>query len=111
MIANIAAIRQRENIAVHKLWVKVNSASDELADNWGSHPNQLPRGMIEAPHPPNDPVFHQLGLTQSSYNPGLLHYAYKQQVKCDITHLPYHFDALIKLVDEILPSLKRDENL
>ncbi|KAG8862038.1 ubiquitin-specific protease ubp2, partial [Serendipita sp. 405] len=109
--ANAVATRLKDNIMIHKLWVKVNSASDELADNWGSHPNQIPRGMIEAPHPPNDVIFHQLGMTQSSYSPWLLHFAYKQQIKCDITHLPQHFGALVKLVDEVLPSLKRDENL
>ncbi|KAG9055761.1 ubiquitin-specific protease ubp2 [Serendipita sp. 407] len=109
--ANTVATRLKDNIMIHKLWVKVNSASDELADNWGSHPNQIPRGMIEAPHPPNDVIFHQLGMTQSSYSPWLLHFAYKQQIKCDITHLPQHFGALVKLVDEVLPSLKRDENL
>lgn len=41
----------------------------------------------------------------------LLVYAYKMQTKCDITHLPIHFEALTKLVDFILPRLKQEESL
>jgi ubiquitin carboxyl-terminal hydrolase 25/28 len=33
------------------------------------------------------------------------------QARCDITHLPIHFDELISLVDNILPQLKREEPL
>lgn len=33
------------------------------------------------------------------------------QARCDITHLPLHFDELVNLVDNILPQLKRDEPL
>ncbi|PVG00890.1 cysteine proteinase [Serendipita vermifera] len=103
--------RQKEGASVHKLWVKVNSATDELADLIGSHPNQIPRGLIEAPQASFDYVFQGLGLTQSSYTPQLLSFAYRMQAKCDVLHLPVHLDELIRLVDQILPQLKRDEHL
>ena len=41
----------------------------------------------------------------------LLHYAYIQQARCDITHLPVHFGNLSNLVENILPRLKRDQTL
>lgn len=102
------ASRTKDGVMVHRLSTKVNSATEELADTIGAHWNQIPRGRIEAPQSEFDPIFNDLGITQSSYTPKLLHYAYVQQARCDITHLPVHFGNLSNLVENILPRLNQN---
>lgn len=46
-IAITVTLRQREGVVIHKVWVKVNSASDEIADLFGSHPNQSMPSLVD----------------------------------------------------------------
>ncbi|KAI5119718.1 hypothetical protein M0805_001432 [Coniferiporia weirii] len=90
--------------AYTKLWVKTESAREMYQTNIGAHADQIKRGQLPDVLYGLDNLagdWSRLGMTPTTYDSELLHFAYLTQCRCDPQNTPMYFRALNNIVDAL----------
>ncbi|OCB86190.1 cysteine proteinase [Sanghuangporus baumii] len=100
--------------APHRLWVTTENAREMYQSALGAHADQIKRGQLpdslqEAVN--LDPDWEKLGITPSTYDAELLHFAYLAQCRCDPQDTPGYFQALSNIVDSLRAVLQCPSSL
>ncbi|TFY55421.1 hypothetical protein EVG20_g9326 [Dentipellis fragilis] len=95
-----------KDMALHKLWVKIESAREMYQSGIGAHPDQIPRGLLPASLQDHQDLeeWELLGMTPTSYSWELLAFAYFAQTRCDPAHTVEYFSAFYKIFDIMVSS-------
>lgn len=88
----------------HKLWVTIENARENYQMALGAHPDQIKRGRLPPILVGNEYLnaqWNKLGMTPSTYDSELVHYAYLAQCRCDSTNTQEYFEALSTIVTQL----------
>ncbi|EJD03499.1 cysteine proteinase [Fomitiporia mediterranea MF3/22] len=98
----------------HRLWVKTENAREFYQTAIGAHADQIKRGQLpDALQEAHlfDSDWDKLGMTPSTYDSELLHFAYLAQCRCDPQNTPEYFQALSNVVDALRSVMQSPSSL